>query len=159
MLQKSPVVLIIAGDESEHVARALSDVFCAAFHISSPVVTFNLSSASVRSELHDRLDRGKRLFVTNLFLFLPIDSYVYVHVGPRKSQIVALKVLQTFVAVHSTFPLAVLNGVDHLGWDAPLVLHAFADDSSMAPPHTLLFLTIKKAFDSSKIDCEQSVME
>ncbi|RCN41198.1 hypothetical protein ANCCAN_12836 [Ancylostoma caninum] len=119
MLQKSPVVLIIAGDESEHVARALSKVFCSAFRISSPVVTFDLSSASVRSEFHARLAR----------------------------------------AVHTTFPLAILNGVDHLGWDAPLVLHAFADDSSMAPPHTLLFLTIKKAFNIPKRECEQSVME
>ncbi|ETN82587.1 hypothetical protein NECAME_07879 [Necator americanus] len=119
MQQKSPIVLIVAGEESELIVRALSEVFCAAFHISSSVLVIDLTSESVREKLHEGLDR----------------------------------------AVHSTVPLAILNGVDHLGWDSPLILHAFADDSSLTTSRALLLLTMKKNFHVSKEQCEKSVME
>ncbi|VDM77158.1 unnamed protein product [Strongylus vulgaris] len=119
MLQRRPMVLIIAGEESEHFAHMLSEVFRTSFQIPSPIVDLDLSSESIRSELHDSLDR----------------------------------------VAHSTVPLAILDGVEYLGWDAPLALHAFADDSSTTHPHTLLFLTIKKSFHRDAKECEQSVME
>ncbi|KAK6764267.1 hypothetical protein RB195_024547 [Necator americanus] len=119
MQQESPIVLIVAGEESELIVRALSEIFCAAFHISSPVLVIDLTSESVREKLHEGLDR----------------------------------------AVHSTVPLAILNGVDHLGWDSPLILHAFADDSSLTTSRALLLLTMKKNFHVSKEQCEKSVME
>ncbi|CAJ0609629.1 unnamed protein product [Cylicocyclus nassatus] len=119
MRQKRPVVLIVAGNESERFVRVLSEVFRSSFQIPSPIVDLDLSSELVRSELHGNLDR----------------------------------------VVHSTVPLAILDGVEHLGWDAPLALHAFADDSSTAHPHTLLFLTVRKSFQRSAKECERSVME
>ncbi|VDO70288.1 unnamed protein product [Heligmosomoides polygyrus] len=62
-------------------------------------------------------------------------------------------------AAASAVPFAVLNGIDHLYWDAPLVLHALADYSSSEYCNALLLLTITKDFPGTRKECEKSMME
>lgn len=64
-----------------------------------------------------------------------------------------------FAAAASAVPFAVLNGIDHLYWDAPLVLHALADYSSSEYCNALLLLTITKDFPGTRKECEKSMME
>ncbi|WKY17176.1 hypothetical protein Q1695_001640 [Nippostrongylus brasiliensis] len=59
----------------------------------------------------------------------------------------------------SSFPFMVLNGINYLTWDAPLVLHTFADYNSHAYSNTLLLLTVSKQFDGTKMDCERSLLD
>ncbi|KAJ1362177.1 hypothetical protein KIN20_021613 [Parelaphostrongylus tenuis] len=62
-------------------------------------------------------------------------------------------------ALHSDVPIAVLNGIDQLFWDAPLVLQAFSDNSFVPSPHALLLLSVRKSFLGPKKVCERSLME
>ncbi|VDM53762.1 unnamed protein product [Angiostrongylus costaricensis] len=80
------------------------------------------------------------------------DIYTLYFVG-RQS------VISSFIALRSDVPIAVLNGIDQLFWDAPLVLQAFSDNSFVPSPHTLLLLSVKKSFLGPKKVCEQSLME